>query len=334
MDSSKRRQVLLKNMATLCAVLILTITSISAYIRLSNAGLGCATWPQCYGRNLRQAQEGIAAQSHESVVTVGARMVHRVVAVAALLLIIIMSLTCFSAKPVLWHAGWLTLALLALSLLLALLGRWSGGARIPAVAIGNLIGGFAMLVLCWRLHRQLDARPSSPSVSILPGTAWWRVGVWISAAILLCEVALGGLVSTSYSGLSCTALPGCSGRIVEFEAEQATELILEAFNPWREPVFDLSSPANPAGAAPHMAHRYGALLASLLLLPLAYYARRIGRPRYAWILVSLLAAQVCLGLALVAFSLPLEIALAHNLFAALLLAAIFTYPLTRPIGPR
>ncbi|MEK7737427.1 MAG: COX15/CtaA family protein, partial [Pseudomonadota bacterium] len=96
-----RRLVLLKRMATLCALLILAITSISAFIRLANVGLGCADWPQCYGQNLRQAQQGSAAKATESAATVGARMVHRVIAVAALLLIVVMAMACFTAQPVL-----------------------------------------------------------------------------------------------------------------------------------------------------------------------------------------------------------------------------------------
>lgn len=317
-----RRLVLLKQMATACAVLVLAITSISAYIRLSNAGLGCSQWPQCYGERLRLAQQGVSAT--ENAATVGARMVHRMVAVVALLLIIVMAMACFSARPVLWHAGWLSLALLGLALLLALLGRWSSGARVPAVAIGNLLGGFAMLVLCWRLRRQATAKHDVTATTTPPGTVWWRVGVWCGAIILCCQVALGGLVSASYAGLSCTALPDCGSSVMAFPAGRPAA-VLEAFDPWREPAFKPFSPANPAGVAPHMAHRYGALAAGLLLLPLGIVAWRSGKPRHGGILLLLLAIQVGLGLLLIAFSLPLEIALAHNLFAALLLAAMFSF---------
>jgi len=320
MNSAQRRLVLLRQMATLCTVLILAITSISAFIRLSNAGLGCSHWPQCYGEKLRLAQQGSAAT--ENAATVAARMLHRVVAVAALLLIITMALACFSARPVLWHAGWPSLALLLLALLLALLGRWSSGARVPAVALGNLLGGFAMLVLCWRLRRQLSVRTAAAAT--LKESAWWRICVWCGAVVLCCQVALGGLVSASYAGLSCTTLPGCGDSVNVSATEHSTTALLAAFDPWREPAFDPAVPGNPAGSGPHMAHRYGALAACLLLLPLIFGAWRSGRPRQGLILLSLLAVQAGLGVLLVAFSLPLEIALAHNLFAALLLAAIFS----------
>ena len=35
----------LRRLALLCAVMVLAVTSLSAYIRLSKAGLGCAPWP-------------------------------------------------------------------------------------------------------------------------------------------------------------------------------------------------------------------------------------------------------------------------------------------------
>ena len=330
------RLVLLKRMATLCAVLILAITSVSAFIRLSNVGLGCADWPRCYGQNLRQAQQGKEAKvgnvtngAAESSATVGARMVHRVLAVAALLLILIMAMACFTAKPVMWRAGWMTLLLLALALFLAVLGRWSSGARVPAISMGNLLGGFAMLALCWRLRQ--EARMAAES-AIATGTGaaaqssgsgqhWMKTWAWLGVAALLCQIALGGLVSAGYASLSCTGLPGCGGRQGDFAG-----MTLAALDPWREPSFAETAqpPANPAGAASHMAHRYGTLVSLLVLIPLGLAALRGGRRRTAWLLLSLLVVQVYLGLLLVALSLPLAGALAHNLIGTLLLAVVFS----------
>ena len=53
------------------------------------------------------------------------RLVHRVVAVAALLLVLVMVMTCLTTRPLLWREGRLTLALLACTLFLAVLGRWT-----------------------------------------------------------------------------------------------------------------------------------------------------------------------------------------------------------------
>lgn len=310
MLTAARRRLLLRRMAIGCAVLVLAITSLSAYIRLGNAGLGCADWPQCYGSKLRQAQQGIDIKGSESGATVAARMLHRIVAVAALLLIVVMAMACFTGKPMLRREGVIALTLLALALLLAVLGRWSGGARVPAVNIGNLLGGFAMLAFCWRLHQRAgDAAPPRNTFGL-------RLFAWLAVLILLGQIALGGLVSAGFAGLSCTGMPDCG-------ANAPVAMTLEAFDPWREPVFGatLTPPANPSGAAAHMAHRYGAVAVLLTVAWLGWSAMRSGRSRTGWVLLGLLVIEIVLGGMLVALSLPLGVALLHNLTAALLLAA-------------
>lgn len=313
----ERRRHLLQRLAIACALLVLAITSLSAYIRLGNAGLGCPDWPQCYGGKLRQAQQGIDTKASESGATVAARLVHRIVAVAALLLIIVMAMACFAGKPALWREGWMTLTLLALAVFLAVLGRWSGGARVPAVNIGNLLGGFTMLALCWRLRWRLGQREGDAP----PGQGGFRLRLcaWLAVAVLLGQITLGGLVSAGFAGLSCTGMLDCG-------ANSPPAMTLEAFDPWREPLFAATPtpPANPAGAAAHMGHRYGAIAVLLALALLAWSAIRFGRGRAGWALLTLLGVELVLGVLLVALSLPLGVALAHNLAAALLLAAAFT----------
>jgi len=226
--------------------------------------------------------------------------------------IIVMAMASFAGRPVLWREGWMALTLLALALFLAVLGRWSGGARVPAVNIGNLLGGFAMLAFCWRLHQQAGGAPAAPGKSPL------RLLAWLAVVILLAQIALGGLVSAGFAGLSCTGLPGC-------DANAPVSMTLDALDPWREPLFAATTapPANPAGAAAHMSHRYGAVAMVLAAALLAWSALRAGRRRAAWALLGLLGLEIALGVLLVSLSLPLPVALAHNLTAALLLAAVF-----------
>ena len=42
----------LRRIALAALLLILAVTTLSAYMRLANAGLGCADWPACYGQLL------------------------------------------------------------------------------------------------------------------------------------------------------------------------------------------------------------------------------------------------------------------------------------------
>lgn len=309
LKTAKRRS-LVRRMALACTVLVLMITSLSAYIRLGNAGLGCADWPQCYGSKLRQAQQGIDTKTAESGATVAARMAHRLVAVAALLLIILMMMTAFGGKPILWREGWMALALLLLALFLAVLGRWSGNARIPLVNVGNLLGGFAMLALCWRLQREGGDTPSAEHKSMT------LLG-WLALVVVVCQIASGGMVSAGFGGLSCTGMLECG-------AAEPVNLTVEALDPWREPVFAsvAAPPANPAGAAIHMVHRGGAVVALLAVGGLAWATICSSRRRTGWSLLGLLGVEILLGIVLVFQSLPLGVALAHNLAAAMLLAAL------------
>jgi len=129
-DPVQRRVLLLRRMAWICAVLVLAITSLSAYIRLSKAGLGCEPWPQCYGQQLRAQQQGEPPLQADAA-TAGARLAHRVIASSALLLVLVMVMAAVASRPVLWPQGRLALGLLGLALFLAVLGRWTAHAAFP-----------------------------------------------------------------------------------------------------------------------------------------------------------------------------------------------------------
>ena len=294
----------LRRLALLCAVMVLAVTSLSAYIRLSKAGVGCVPWPQCYAQSAQQAKTGAAADGDDRTAYRAARLAHRVAAMLTLALVIGMLVICLGAKPALRAEAAMVVALLLLSLALAVLGRWSSGARVPAVAIGNLLGGFAMLALCARL---VMARRAPP----VPGLRGWVIG---TALLLLAQVALGGLVSASHAALSCASGLDC------FQAAQA--IAWDTLNPWREPVLTGHAPFNAAGALAQALHRALGLALALLLLVLTVAAWRRGRPRTAALLLLVLGAQLIVGVALAQGTLPLSLALLHNVLATALLAAL------------
>ncbi len=240
MISVEQRLQLLRRLAGLCAVMVLAVTSLSAYLRLDKAGFGCADWPQCYGQSLRQLQQGVAVSAEVQTATAAARLTHRVAAGTALLLVLLMVTVCFG-RPVLRAEGAMALALLALALFLAVLGRWSSAARVPAVTLGNLLGGFAMLALCSRLA--VAGLALDGSVRTLRLRGW----VLVAACLLLAQLALGGVVSASFAGLSCGAWADC--------IQAARTIGWDTLNPWREPVLAALPPVNTDGALAHAPHR-------------------------------------------------------------------------------
>lgn len=302
-DPDKRISLLVK-VAWACAALVLAITTLSAFIRLSQAAVGCEPWPQCHTQAPSHAAPD-APMARDGAVA-AARIAHRVSAVAALLLVIALVMTTLSSAPVLWREGRIALALLALALFLAILGRWSTGARVPAVMLGNLLAGFAMFaVSCW-LARTAGRQAVAPERQ--DGLVRWaRLGL----ALLLMQVILGGLVSAGRAGPSCPQLLACD------MAAGSWQLL----DPWRETAPAAADPANAAGALVHGLHRLGALATAAVLLPLGAAAWRRGRREGAAVIV-LLVLQGALGALLVVQHLPLGLTLAHNVLAALLLAAL------------
>lgn len=308
------RMASLRKVALACAALVLAITSLSAFLRLSSSGPGCEPWPQCYGQSLRDRQQGVAAPA-TGIVT-AARISHRIAAVAVLVLIIVMVMNTWSRQPVLRREGRMVLGLLFLALFLAILGRWSADAKVPAVVLGNLLAGFAMFALSWRLVETLLPAGTEQR----PRPARWA---WAGIFLLVVQVALGGMVNATHAGLSCPDLLSCD----------VSGSSLQALNPWREPAFDPSAPTNPSAALVQWLHRIGALAVFAVLLPLAIACWRRGHPMGA-VIVVLLSAEAVLGVMLVQGTLALPAALAHNIVAALLLAATLSLASGRgPTGP-
>lgn len=290
------RRRLLRRLALGCALLMLATIVLSAFMRLSQAGIGCADWPACYGMRL---VDGPA--SDRGVLL--ARLAHRVVAAAALVLVLVMLMLSVALRPRLAREGALSLALLVLALALAMLGIVTPGARVPAVAMGNLLGGFVMLALCWRL--------ASPAMA--PGLGRWA---WVGLLLVVSQVALGALVSASYSALSCSGFVDCS------QAAQATGWDWRVLNPWHVPGVDAPAPMQRSGATAPWAHRMLALAVLVLLSGLARLAWRRGRRAEGLALMALVLLQAALGPLLVAAGFPMALVLAHNLTAAALLAVL------------
>lgn len=304
MPPADPRSAVLRRTAWICAFLVFSIVGISAWIRLSAAGLDCSPWPQCYG----QVRDAAPSATIEVL-----RVAHRVSAVLLLPLILLLVMGGFARKPEAWAQRWTAALALAVTLFLAVLGRWSTGSRLPAIALGNLLGGFVLFALCVRM-----ALMESPAWRRLPlpaGARRWRT---VAVVVVVLQIALGGLVSSALAALSCPELARCS---------LPEPFTWQALNPWQVPTVDPGRwPLHPEGAAVQLLHRSVALLATLAVAVCAALLLRVGWRRTGTVLLALLGLQLLLGLALVLAGLPLALAVAHNLVAALLLALLRALP--------
>lgn len=323
MNVSNSRITLLQRISLVCALLVITIVGISAFIRLSGAGLGCSPWPQCYGHISRAEQHGIlqttntlaaanqAIESQSAETISMARMAHRIFAVLLLPLIIVLVMSAFTMKPEPWRHRWLAVFALALVLFLAVLGRWTAGVKVPAVVLGNLLAGFILFGLCLRMAR---VGQLSSDKQTLPSAA--RLWIRIATALVLVQIILGGMVSGGFAGLSCPTLSNCS-------LPEAIQW--EMLNPMRVTNVNAASwPANFDGVLAHALHRWMAIAAALMVTIAAMLLWRYGRKRNALVLIALIVFQIALGLLLVNSGLALALAVLHNLFAATLLASLLS----------
>lgn len=309
-----RRRILLRRAAWLSAVLVLVVTSLSAFLRQSGADLGCTPWPACHARAARAE----APRAMPSTAERQARALHRVVASSLLLLLVAMTALAWTGQPRLAAEGSTVLLALGLVLFLAVLGVFTSGARLPAVTLGNLLGGLLLFAACVRLA-------VAPAPMAQPARRRLRRWAWLAGALLVLQAGLGALVSAGYAGLSCPQLVSCAPGPGAWSA----------LHPWHAPGAGAGTLGYTAGVGVQLLHRWMTFAVVAALAALAVAAWRAGQRRSAAWLLGLAALQVELGVTLVLAQLPLGAALAHNLIAALLLGAVAALVArAAPLSPR
>lgn len=274
-----------------------------AYVRLSDAGLGCPDWPLCYGRPL----PGEIADG-DTLAKAWKEMGHRYLAGSLGILLAAMMLVAWKAR----RSHWLASAIVGLVLFQATLGAWTVTMLLkPAIVTAHLLGGMALLaLLAWLVLSQFQYE-THPQFRRL------RAPAATSLAILVAQIALGGWVSSNYAALACPDLPLCLG-----EALPPMDFG-NAFHVLRElgQTPDGALLEREALTAIHWTHRVFALLVLTVVGWAALRAWKLMQGLGAAI-AALLVVQLSLGAANVAFSLPLPLAAAHNAGAALLLIAL------------
>jgi cytochrome c oxidase assembly protein subunit 15 len=200
---------------------------------------------------------------------------------------------------------------LGLTVFLAWLGIYSGGLHSPAVVMGNLGGGFAMLgLLGWMVFR--DARPCRNAPSTVRRWA-------IAALLMLCmQIGLGGLTSANFAASACRTVPDCHGSWLP-GSDLST-----AFDLTRQHEIGPTGMAlgGPERADIHKLHRIVAVLASLTVIIAGLLALRDGFGVAAVVVMLLVAAEFTVGVAAILTNLPISIAVAHNWLAAILLLSL------------
>lgn len=309
---------LTRRLSLAALVLVFVIVTASAYLRLGNAGLGCPEWPECYGR-----VEANAAQREQSLTAVTVvRGAHRLAAIGAGILVLALVWLSVAAGPRARGTRRAALALLALTVFLAILGRFTPAAQFPFVTVGNLLGGAAMLALLLGL--------AMPSPSAPPAPAGLRIWSRLALAAAVVQVVLGALVSARFAALACPSLLSCSA------VPGAEAWDWSALDPLQRLAVSATGTIEPGqgAAALQLAHRCWGLALLIVILPLGVALARERAFRTAGIcLCGAAILQPLVGAAAVFLGLPLALGVLHNTGANLLLLALVA-AVTSTRGPR
>jgi len=311
-------------LATLAAVVAFCVIVLGAWVRLSNAGLGCPDWPGCYGQltwpdashEIASANEAFPERPYEAD-KAWREMVHRYLAGTLVLLVLAITWKTWRSPAPGTAFKRLTAFLVVLIIFQALLGMWTVTLKLkPIIVMAHLLGGlttFSLLLwLSFSSRGGAQAGPDRRSRKL-------RALIITSLAVLSLQIALGGWTSANYAALACPDVPTCGGQW------WPDTNFGEGFVLWREVGVNYEGGIldGPSRAAIHLSHRIGAVITLLLLLLTASRAIRIPQLRAnGQLLILLVLTQFTLGILNVALHLPLANAVAHNACAALLLATV------------
>jgi cytochrome c oxidase assembly protein subunit 15 len=285
-----------------CAVVL------SAYARLSDAGLGCTDWPACYEKNAlkeRQPPQADAARSHTSWQW---KLHSQVVQLLGLLAIAVCGLAWQKRKE-LRQSPLLPTLLLGLMVFLAVFGIFAfAHLPRPIIVPVHLAGGIAMLMLLsWIALRQVVLT----GIASVDEAQNWRGLSWLGIVLLLVQIMLGGWVSSNFAALACSGFPLCQGTLL--------------------PPMDFSYSLNNSGlplsveklTAIHWMHRVGAIITVIYLGWLSFRIMAVkSLNNIGKTILGLVVSQFAIGISNVLLGLSLAGAVLHNAIAMLLLVAL------------
>jgi cytochrome c oxidase assembly protein subunit 15 len=314
----QRRVQWFRRFALIGALLAACVVVLGAWVRLTDAGLGCPDWPGCYGHVFPQNTHHFAQAVHE--------MVHRYF--ASTLGLIIVSLLAWALlnrrnprQPV-----WPVVALFLLVCVQGALGMKTVTLLLlPLIVTAHLLGGLSTLALLWWLS--LEPPPRQLSERELRLRKFAVAGLMVLAL----QIALGGWTSSNYAAVACPDLPTCQHSwwpAMDFRG---------AYVLWRGLGIDYEGGvlSNPARVAIHFTHRLGAVVAGSLLIGLGILIVTRSRWRRLKTLGGLLMlavlVQISIGVSTVHWGVPLALATLHNAGAAFLV--IVMVALLRSLWP-
>ena len=333
---------LVRRLALFGVLLAFTVVVLGAWVRLTDAGLGCPDWPTCYGHitptgaaaNVEAAQARYPEREFDHQ-KAWHEMIHRYAATTLGLIIVLLAALAIAYRAQSLLSVRYAVLLLLTVVLQGVLGAFTVWWLVkPLVVMLHLAGGLTtmgMLYWLWlELRRRAGLQPAAAPAAVAAVSKPARQQLWLAARCVMVvgclQILLGGWTSSNYAAVSCPDLPTCQGAWWPAEMDYADAFVL-----WRGLDIDYTGGVleHPARVAIHFTHRLGAVVTTLAILWAAWLTFAGANPARlraagGWLLAAL-ATQVLIGIFMVWRGFPLVLAAGHNAGAALLLLAMLTF---------
>ena len=313
---------LFRRLLVFAAFLTFDLIMFGAFVRITDAGLGCPDWPGCYGQitpigaiNEIKAETALRPDGPVTVFKAWVEMLHRYIAAGLGVLVIALAIMASRLAGPSARLAWFTLFWIILQ---GAFGAFTVTLKLmPLVVTLHLLGGmilFGLLLAQW-----VRVRPATQALSAVAGASGLRPLVTIALGVLLWQIALGGWVSTNYATLACRDFPLCQGSLwpdMDFRA---------GFELWRRLGYQGDDQALPFQAltAIHYVHRLFAGVVFVVAGTLALRLRRSVLSRSSGnLILAVLALQAVTGLTNIFLDWPLVAAVLHTGGAAALLGLL------------
>jgi heme a synthase len=214
------RIVVLRRLALAAMLLAFCVVVFGAYVRLTDAGLGCPDWPGCYGHVTPAAAAAADAGTADAPLHLGKawnEMIHRYGASTLGLVIVVMAAFALRWRRHVDVPVGLPLALVGMVIFQGMLGMWTVTLLLkPLIVSLHLVFGFTTLSMLWWLWLTLRRRSSDPwsgtraalsggstAALLRPAPRFLRRVALVALIALVIQIMLGGWTSTNYAAVAC-----------------------------------------------------------------------------------------------------------------------------------
>ncbi len=318
--------------------LALLVVLLGSWVRWSDAGMGCPDWPSCYGKlfglpntsaEITSANASFPSRSfNKSDAT--RELTHRYLAAFLGVVVVLLSILAWRGRKTSDLPVGGVLGLLLLILFQGFLGMLTVTTQLqPLIVSGHLLGGVGILALLWWLILASGDQTANKHFS---DHKTLRRFTWLMVALLVMQIASGGLTSSNYAALSCSGFPLCNGDW--WPEMDFTEVFTASLS--SDVNYEFGILGDAARVAIQVLHRLGAVTFGvvLVLYLVTVYRSRISHmiKKPAAIAGTLLALQIMTGALTVLQHSRFPVSVLHAALADFLLLSLLTvaYRLRQP----